>query len=157
METLKSDVKTCKVFKIGEVKSTARSDNKESFVIYGRNGVRNGVHLESRCNNKNKYSNCRTGYFHGYLVTNGITVFEDNALKNEVLVTSNQTGFEIEYLIELKDRIQLSNITFEAEAKTYNRYHNRNLPFDTLQKRIEINQKRTGDVYCLYICLESGQ
>ena len=118
-DILKTDDVFCVVCGVGEVKPVTRIDEKESFVIYGRNGVRTAIHVESRCNNRNKYADCRAGYYHGYITHKGLTVFEDDAMMQEVLVTSNQTGFEIEYMLEVKDRVQISNVTFEAEAKAY--------------------------------------
>ena len=150
---LKSEETTCVVCLKGRVTVDKRSYNKESFTIYGRNGPRTALHLESRCTN----SSCRVGYYHGYLSYNGMTVYADNALKNEVLVTSTHTGFDVEYLLELQGKIQISSVTFEAEAKMYNRLHNRNLPMDTMNRRVEIYRKRIADAYFLFIYLEFGQ
>ena len=35
--------------------------------------------------------------------------------QGKVLVTSSQTGFDIEYLVELAARIQISSVTFEGK------------------------------------------
>ena len=35
--------------------------------------------------------------------------------QGKVLVTSSQTGFDIEYLVELAARIQISSVTFEGQ------------------------------------------
>ena len=51
----------------------------------------------------------------------GHVVFENNALHHEVLVTSEQTGFDKEYLVDLANMVQLQSATFESEAKVFNR------------------------------------
>ena len=38
----------------------------------------------------------------------------DISPQEKVLVTSSQTGFDIDYLVELTARIQISNVTFEG-------------------------------------------
>ena len=90
-------------------------------MIYGRNGARPGLHIESRCNSTNFA--CGVGYFHGYMTYQGMKILHDDALRNKVLVTSNQTGFDVEYLVELVSRVQISSTTFEGAAKEFNRFH----------------------------------
>ena len=95
--------------------------------------------------------------YHGYLTYNGMTIYTDDALKKEVLVTSTYTGFDIEYLLELQGKVQVSSVTLEAEAKMYNRLHNRNLPMDNMNRRVELYRKRIADAYFLFIYLEFTQ
>ena len=92
-DILKSDKVSCVVCGVGKVKPVTRRNEKKSFVIDGRNGVWTVIHVKSRCNNRNKYADCRAGYYHGYITHKGLTVFEDYALKQKFLVTSNQSGF----------------------------------------------------------------
>ena len=80
-------------------------------------------------------------------------VYTDDALKKEVLVTSTYTGFDIEYLLELQGKVQVSSVTLEAKAKMYNRLHNRILPMDNMNRRVELysHRKRIADAYFLFI------
>ena len=83
-------------------------------MVYGRQGSRPAMHVESRCNSTN--FDCGAGYYHGYMTYKGMKILHDDALKSQVLVTSNQTGFDIEYLVELVSRVQISSTTFEGAA-----------------------------------------
>ena len=56
---LKSEETTGVVCLKGRVSVDKRSYNKEPFTIYGRNGPRTTLHLESRCTNPS----CRVGYY----------------------------------------------------------------------------------------------
>ena len=138
----------CPICKVEEIVPELR--DKEPITIYGRNGPRTGFHLVNRCNNRNESNPCRAGFFAGYISYLGHTIYEDDALKRDVLVISDQTGFDTEYLIELKDKIQICHVPFEAEAALFNRFHNRNLPYDVRQKRVEVDQRRICDGWKLF-------
>ena len=97
LQELKCSVVKCVVCGVGNV-FEKRSYEKEPLTIYGRNGPREVRHLVSRCTNHT----CRIGHFHGYISYNGMTIYNNDALKNDVLVTSSCTGFDIEYLVELQ-------------------------------------------------------
>ena len=86
-------------------------------MVYGRNGSRAAVHVESRCNFSNANFECGTGYFHGYMTYKGMKIVHDDVLNNSVLVTSCQTAFDMDYLVELIGRVQISSTTFEGAAK----------------------------------------
>ena len=109
---------------------------KELLTIYGRDGMRRVDHRMYRCNNRNG-EGCRAGFFHGYITYNGHRIYENTAIEEEVLISTEQAGFEVEYLIELKDQVQICHTAFEAEAKMFNRFHNRTLASDTLEKRVD--------------------
>ena len=156
--TFQTKLDKCLICKSGEIVITKRSVEKENnFIIYGRNGEREGTHLEGRCNFKNGNFTCNAGYFYGYMTYKGFTIWHVDALKKEILVTSDQTGFDIDYLVELAGDIAISSTTFEAAAKKYNRFHNPSLPFDVLNKRVIINEKRICNAIKLYAYLEAGQ
>ena len=89
LEVLKSNIPKCLVCKSGDILPQKRSDDKDGFVIYGRNGMRNAIHVESRCNFKNEHFHCNAGYFHGYMSYKGRKIVHDDILKEKVLVTSN--------------------------------------------------------------------
>ena len=110
-----------------------------------------------RCNNRNQTAACRAGLYPGYMTVNGHVIFDDDVLQREVLVTSFQTGFDIEYLNELSHRVQRQNVTFESEAEVFNDYHIGMLPFDVLQKRQKVDRRRITEAYFLFIYLDSAQ
>ena len=132
---------------------TTRMENKEEIVIYGRNGTYMAQHIEKRCNKRN----CRASYFHGYHKHNGKKIFQKDALKNKILITSNQTGFEVQYLYEVALDIALSNSNFESISAKYNNLHFTNLPYDVLWRRQDLFGKRLSEAYFLYIYLDLGQ
>ena len=111
-EILKTLLTVCVFCKSGTIVPTKRSLEKEEFTIYGRNGVRKGVHVESRCNFENINFKCNAGYFHGYMTFQGKKIWNDDALSQKVLVTSSQTGFGIEYLLELTIDVCVSTTTY---------------------------------------------
>ena len=156
METLQTSVKKCVICKSGDVIEKSRPA-KEGFVIYGRNGARQAVHKEKRCNFRNYNFECGAGYYYGYLTYNGMKMVSDNALKNPVLITSSQTAFDMDYLVEFVSRVQISSTTFEGAAKEFNRFHNLNLPYDVTGMRIELNRQRIAEAYYFYTYLEYGQ
>ena len=156
METLQTSVKKCVICKSGDVIEKSRPA-KEGFVIYGRNGARQAVHKEKRCNFRNSNFECGAGYYYGYLTYNGMKMVSDNALKNPVLITSSQTAFDMDFLVEFVSRVQISSTTFEGAAKEFNRFHNMNLPYDVTGMRIELNRQRIAEAYYFYTYLEYGQ
>ena len=63
---------------MGKVSAVTRSERtKGDLVIYGRNGMRLGRHMESRCGIKG----CKAGYYAGYMTFKGRTIYDDTALK----------------------------------------------------------------------------
>ena len=152
LETTKKN-QVCCICKSGKIVFEPRE--KETLTLYGRNGIRQVLHKVYRCNNRNG-EGCRAGFFHGYISYKGHRIYETDAIEHEVLVTSEQSGFEVEYLIEVKDRIQVCHTAFEAEAKVYNRFHNRTIATDTLQKRADLNRKRLTYAWKIFTHLEFG-
>ena len=142
MDILSTHFKKCLICKSGDIVEKNRHDSKEGFVIYGRNGTRPAVHIESRCNFSNSNFECGAGYYHGYMTYKGMKIVHDDALKNDVLVTSSQTGFDVDYLVEFVSRVQISSTTFEGASKEFNRFHNMTLPFDVLNMRTELHRQR---------------
>ena len=55
-------------------------------------------------------------------------MFEEDALRKDVLVVLPSTAFQIEYLIELTASIEINSDNFEGLSKVYNRLHNKILP-----------------------------
>ena len=87
----------------------------------------------------------------------GKTVYQNDVLRSEYLVSSSQTAFELSYLIELAATIELCSVNFEGMSSVYNRTHNRRLPSDLMPRRLELCRKRMTEAYFLFIYLELGQ
>ena len=72
-------------------------------------------HKEFKCNNRNP--ECRAYHGYGYYTKGGTKVFENDALKNKILVTSGQTAFAIDYLVEVAAAIEINSDSFEGLAQ----------------------------------------
>ena len=145
----------CTVCGVGELKPIPLKEQQQNVIIYTRNGTRRVKHCVMRCNNKNPV--CRAYHGFGHYQTKGHKIFEDDALRNKVLMTSTQTGFEIDYLVEICASVEINSDAFEGLAKVFNRLHNNKLPTSTSDRRIEVHRKRLTDAYFLYIYLEFCQ
>lgn len=153
----KTSVKKCLVCCVGDVVKHNRGRQREAVLVYGRNGTYTASHEEYICNNQNIYKPCRVSYYHGYYKLKGKTVYHNDVLRNDFLISSPQTAFELPYLIELAATIEVCSVNFEGMSTVYNRLHNRKLPTDLMPKRIKLCRKRMTDAYMLYIYLELGQ
>ena len=94
---------------------------------------------------------------HGYTTHQGMRIYDDEVLKNKVLVVSSQSAFDIDYLVDLVSDVELFAAGFETCAKKLNRCHDFNLPHDTLNKRELLYKKQVASAYFLFIYLESCQ
>ena len=99
---LESSATKCNVCKISDVVKVGR---ETQLVIYDRHGTKKGCQVEMRCNNRSG-DGCRSGHYFGYHKQGTAKILDQDILKQEYLVTSQQTA---------------------------NNYHFTNLPFDTLQ------------------------
>ena len=148
----------CSVCKLGDL----RPDGKQTpMIIYGREGVRILPHQYMRCNYRvgtgDRKVSCRAGHSLGFATSKGVRIYDDDALKNQFLVVSNQTAFTIDYLVEVVGQVSISSGKFEAMAKQYNRFHLMKLPFDVMDRRVELNTDLLNDAYFLFCFLEIGQ
>ena len=155
MDELKTKRTKCAVCGIGDLRPDHVKERHQSMIIYTRNGPRRVEHVPMRCNNRNP--ECRAYHGHGFYQTKGHKIFDDDALRNQVLITSAQTGFEIEYLVEICASVEINSDAFEGLAKVYNRLHSNKLPTATADRRIEVHRKRLTDAYFLFIYLEFSQ
>ena len=155
VDVLKTKRTKCAVCGVGDLRPNPSREGQQSMIIYTRNGPRRVKHVSMRCNNRNP--ECRAFHGHGYYQTNGHKIFEDDALRNKVLITSSQTGFEIDYLVEIGASVEINSDAFEGLAKVFNRLHNNKLPTATADRRIEVHRKRLTDAYFLFIYLEFSQ
>ena len=149
---LSSSSLNCDVCKTGNVVKVGR---ETSIVIYTRTGTKRGVHVEMRCNNRSLP--CRAGHYHGYLNVGSAKHIQDDALKNEFLVTSSQTAFAVDYLWDITLQILFSRATFEGLGNIFNNLHFTNLPYDLLLKRENIFAKRITEAFFNYAFVEIGQ
>ena len=153
---LQTDLTKCPVCCVGDM--VEKTGSTSDMVIYGRNGLKMAKHKKFRCSNRNKEQGiCPVIAYHGYISYGGDKIYAENCLKNKVLVTSSQTAFEIDYLIEVVADIYILQGCFEGIAKKFNRLNNRNLPTDTLERRMEVSRKRITDAFFLFSYLEYGQ
>ena len=159
---LKTNAEKCKVCKIGDVKIEKNSRKQdENFIIYTRNGTLVASHQTYRCNNFSLP--CRAGHYYGYVSvidskTNETSkCYEKFALKNEFLVTSSQTAFEVFYLYDCILQILHSNASFESLSKVYSDLHFTNNSLDDMHKRVEAHKKRLSEAILTYLYLELGQ
>ena len=152
---LKTKLIKCPVCTIGDLVPVKRE--KEAILVYGTKGTKLARHREHRCNNKNKFNPCRVGAFHGYITHDGNKIYDPSCLKDDILVVSNQTAFERDFLIEIVSDVQILSACFEGIAKKYNRLNNRRLPSATLERWVEVCRKRITDAYFLFSHLEYGQ
>ena len=143
----------CPVCNVGKIVF----ESKHQISVYGRNGPRIEVVATHRCNNRNKSGPCRASFGPGLIRTATNRIYEKDALSNMVLMSTDQTGFDVPYLRELALRINKQKITFESEADVYNSFHSETLPMDTIDKRIMLCRKRIAEAYFLYAYLELGE
>ena len=154
---LKTSVKNCLVCGVGSVVRHNRGMQREAMLVYGRDGTYSVTHEEYICNNQNSYKSCRASYYHGYYKYKGKTIYQNDFLKSDIIVSSPQTAFELAYLVEIAALVEVCSANFEGLSTTYNRIHNRKLPADMMPKRTELCRKRMTDAYMLYIYIELGQ
>ena len=95
-DIIESKKEVCTLCKVGEIK---REGDPTPMTVYTKDGVRIIRHYYKRCNFQAKNAECRASYTLGSLSFNGKRIYEDDALKNKYLITSNQTGFSIDFLV----------------------------------------------------------
>ena len=145
----------CGVCGIGSVTNVARNESKGEMLVYTRNGIVKAYHPEFRCNSRS--NSCRALHGLGYFKYQGKKIFEDDALKNEILVVTAQTAFTVEYMVEIVWDVEINCANFEGLAKKYNRFHNPLVPTATKAKREDLCRKRMADAYFLFAYLELSQ
>ena len=75
-------------------------------------------------------------------------------MRNDVLVVSDQSAFDIEYLLDIVGNTELCAAGFETVAKKFNRHNSFNLPMDTLEKRTLMYKKQVVNAYFFYVYLK---
>ena len=148
----------CTVCGVGDL----RPDGKPTpMIVYGRNGPKVHPYQYVRCNfragQRNHQVSCRAGHGVGFKMVKGMRVYDDDALKSQILVVSNQTSFHIDFLVDIVGQVNLLSASFESLAKQYNRFHNQKLPFDVMKRRVELSEYLLNNAYFLFIYLEIAQ
>ena len=157
-EMLMTTKQKCSICKIGDLKPEG---TPTPMIVYGRNGTKVHPHQYTRCRFRAGTGNmkvaCRASHSLGYKTYQGMRIYEDDALKNQILVVSGQSAFHIDYLVEVVGQVNISSGTFEGIAKQYNRFHQAKLPFDVMDRRVELTKDLVNNAYFLFIYLEIGQ
>ena len=155
VSVLKNKRSKCAVCGIGDLRPVLEEKGRQKMIVYTRNGMKKVTHQVMRCNNRNP--ECRAFHGFGFYQSKKHRIYENDALKNDVLVISAQTGFAMDYLVEIAAAIEINADPFEGLSKVYNRMHNNKLPTSTADRRIDLYQKRLTEAYFLYIYLELSQ
>ena len=151
---LRSSKEICNLCNVGHLKPDGP---RTQIVVYGRDGPKLVYHQPLRCNFRNKFKTCRAGHNYGFSSLKGMRIYDDDALRNEILLVSRQSAFTIEFLVELTGQVDISSETFEAAAKRYNRFHSSRIPMDVENKRVELCKKTLRNAYSLFCYLEICQ
>ena len=131
-EVLESDKSLCSLCGYGELRDIGR---KSDVILYTRNGSFKATSIEKRCNNYR----CLSGHFYGFhRGHSNEKIMDSDVLQKKYLLTSNRTGFSIDYLWDIVLQILFSCASFESLANIYNNYHCSNLPMYILEEREEI-------------------
>ena len=151
---IRSSKSKCTICKTGDL---VPEGEPTVMIIYTRNGIENLKHQYVRCNNRSGGGSCRASHNLGFVSLDGIRIYHDDALKEPYLITSNQTGFAMDFLVETVGQMDICNDAFEGLAKHYNRFHVMKFPFDLLERRAELNSEALNDAFFLYTYLEVCQ
>ena len=137
-EMLMTTKQKCSICKIGDLKPEG---TPTPMIVYGRNGTKVHPHQYTRCRFRAGTGNmkvaCRASHSLGYKTYQGMRIYEDDALQNQILVVSGQSAFHIDYLVEVVGQVSISSGTFEGIAKQYNRFHQAKLPFDVMDRQVD--------------------
>ena len=93
-----------------------RIRNKDTLIIYTRQGTIRAFHKEKRCNNYR----CKSGHWYGWHMNGNEKVIKEDALSNKYLITSQVTGFSIDFLWDITLQIHFSQASFESLGNIYN-------------------------------------
>ena len=91
---LKTAADICSICQVGELNP---DKDPTKVIIYGRNGPKIYYHQHMRCNFRNKYKDCRAGHSYGFSTHQGMRIYNDFALKNDILLVSRQSGFTVDF------------------------------------------------------------
>ena len=85
----------CAVCGVGDLKL----DNKVQMMVYSRSGMKRVTHQVRRCNNRNPA--CRALHGQGYHHEKKHRIYENYALKNDILVTGASINSKMEFFLKL--------------------------------------------------------
>ena len=157
-EVIKTTKLRCSICNVGDLKP---EEKPTPIVVYGRDGAKVHPHQYTRCRFRVGTGSmkvaCRASYSLGSKNYKGMKIYEDDALKNDILVVSAQSAFHIDFLVEIVGQVNISSATFEGIAKQYNRFHQMKLPCDVMDRRVELSRDVVNNAYFLFCYLEIGQ
>ena len=104
-----------------ECHGTLVHDDEPSDVsVYTREGTKFAQHFAKVCPNRW----CRKRFYFGYSVKCGEKVYDRIEPKTDILITSNETAFKIDFLYEASLHFLHSNATFQGLSDVYNQFQN---------------------------------
>ena len=128
--------------------ATIKVDNDPADVtIYTREGTKFAQHFAKECTNRW----CRKRFYFGYCVKSGQKVYEKIGPNSDILITSSETAFKIDFLYEISLHILHSNATFQGLSDVYNQLHN--FKRENIM-RLNLVAKRLASSFFLYSFLE---
>ena len=131
-----------------ECHASLKADNDPAEVtIYTREGTKFSQHFAKECTNRW----CRKRFYFGFCVKSGQKVFEKIGPDSDILITSSETAFKIDFLYEISLHILHSNATFQGLSDVYNQLHNFKRENIT---RLNLVAKRLASAFFLYAFLE---
>ena len=123
----------------------AMSDDDPSEVaLYMRNGTKFSQHFTKICSNRW----CTKRLNHGYSVKGGEKIFDIIGSEYSYLLSSNETGFSIDYLYECTLHFLHSNASMQGMADVYNQLHNFLVDKNWLDDSILNNLTALKTVWC---------
>ena len=123
----------------------AMSDDEPAEVaLYTRNWTKFSQHFTKICTNRW----CRKRFNHGYSVKGGEKVFDRIGSEYSYLLSSNETGFSIDYLYECTLHFLHSNASMQGMADVYIQFHNFLMDKNWLDGSILNNLTSLKSVWC---------
>lgn len=111
------------------------TENRPTFVtLYTVRGKCTATSFHKRC------AVCKTRHHVTYKVSkDGGTVFTQNSISQDYMLTSSKTGFEILYLRTIADLIETAALSFTGAAESYTTTHG-----------VHMERQRLEDAYFLF-------
>ena len=122
--------------------------DQSKIYIYTRNGTLRKSHLIKKC------SICKTRYFHGYHIADGVRMYDREVLGKCYLVTGSHTAFSIAQVYEWTLYIlRGKGMSFSGLANVYNDFHAQE-NCDKSNGRFNLWEERVTEAFFLYSLLE---
>ena len=132
----------------GKVTLYLQRSHERRLPVYTSSGTKYAQHIESRC------SSCRRGYYHGYRKDGTTYIYDDDAWQNDFLISSRETGFEVNYLNHCSLLQFYGDISVVALTDTYNAFHLTEFAGKGKDSRAKLYEKRLTEALLLFEVLE---